>query len=221
MAFIGKKPTDAALTSSDVADDIITLAKMAGGTDGNIITYDASGNPAVVATGSDGQVLTSTGAGSAPAFETLSAGKVGQVVQTTKTDTTSTTSTGFEDISGMSVAITPSATSSKILVTAALSLSANTSIVYKVLRGSTDIFRGDANGNRARGIAGGTSMDEGMLDSFHYCYLDSPSSTSELTYKAQWLVQSDTGYLNRPHTDSNLTYYVVGASSITVMEILA
>ena len=69
MAFIGKKPTAAPLTSSDVADDIITLAKMAGGTDGNIITYDASGNPAVVATGSDGQVLTSTGAGSPPAFE--------------------------------------------------------------------------------------------------------------------------------------------------------
>jgi hypothetical protein len=44
---------------------------MAGGTDGNLITYDASGDPAYVATGSDGQVLTSTGAGSAPAFEAL------------------------------------------------------------------------------------------------------------------------------------------------------
>ena len=74
MAYIGKKPTAAPLTSSDVADDIITLAKMAGGTDGNIITYDASGNPAVVATGSDGQVLTSTGAGSPPAFEAVSGG---------------------------------------------------------------------------------------------------------------------------------------------------
>ena len=49
MAYIGKSPTAAPLTSSDVADDIITLAKMAGGTDGNIITYDASGDPAVVA----------------------------------------------------------------------------------------------------------------------------------------------------------------------------
>ena len=47
---------------------------MAGGTDGNIISYDASGDPVAIATGSDGQVLTSTGAGSPPAFETLSAG---------------------------------------------------------------------------------------------------------------------------------------------------
>ena len=44
---------------------------MASGTDGNIITYDASGNPAVVATGSSGQILTSAGAGAAP---TMAAG---------------------------------------------------------------------------------------------------------------------------------------------------
>ena len=50
------------------ADNAITLAKMAGGTDGNIISYDASGNPVAVATGSAGQVLTSAGAGSPPAF---------------------------------------------------------------------------------------------------------------------------------------------------------
>ena len=59
------------IETADVQDNAITLAKMAGGTDGNLITYDASGDPAYVATGSDGQVLTSTGAGSPPAFETL------------------------------------------------------------------------------------------------------------------------------------------------------
>jgi hypothetical protein len=51
-----------------IADDAITLAKMAAGTEGNIISYDASGNPVAVATGSAGQVLTSAGAGSPPAF---------------------------------------------------------------------------------------------------------------------------------------------------------
>jgi hypothetical protein len=44
---------------------------MAGGTDGNIISFDASGDPVAIATGSDGQVLTSTGAGSPPAFESV------------------------------------------------------------------------------------------------------------------------------------------------------
>jgi hypothetical protein len=56
---------------SDVGDNAVTLAKMAAGTDGNLISYDASGDPVAVATGNDGQVLTSTGAGSPPVFEAL------------------------------------------------------------------------------------------------------------------------------------------------------
>ena len=52
-----------------IADNQVTLAKMAGGTDGQIITYDANGDPVAVGPGTDGQVLTSTGAGSPPAFE--------------------------------------------------------------------------------------------------------------------------------------------------------
>ena len=63
--------SDGTVTTAKLADDAVTLAKMASGTDGNIISYDASGNPVAVATGTDGQVLTSTGAGSPPAFETL------------------------------------------------------------------------------------------------------------------------------------------------------
>jgi len=60
--------------AAKLADNAVGLAEMASGTDGNIISYDASGNPVAVATGSDGQVLTSTGAGSPPVFETLPAG---------------------------------------------------------------------------------------------------------------------------------------------------
>ena len=57
--------------SGGVKADAITLSHLAAGTDGQIITYDASGNPVAVGPGTDGQVLTSTGAGSPPAFETL------------------------------------------------------------------------------------------------------------------------------------------------------
>jgi len=99
MGYIGRKPTPAALTSSDIADDIITLAKMAGGTDGNVITYDASGNPAVVATGSDGQVLTSTGAGSPPAFEAaggLSEADMWRIAAHTSAATNATISANWE-----------------------------------------------------------------------------------------------------------------------------
>ena len=56
------------------ADNSITLAKMASGTDGNLITYDASGDPAYVATGTADQVLTSNGAGAAPTMQDATGG---------------------------------------------------------------------------------------------------------------------------------------------------
>jgi len=74
MPYIGKSPTAVPLSASDLDDDIISLAKLASGTDGNLITYDASGNPVAVATGDDGQVLTSAGAGQPCAFEAAAGG---------------------------------------------------------------------------------------------------------------------------------------------------
>jgi hypothetical protein len=140
-------------------------------------------------------------------------GKIGQVVSTHKTDATSTTSSSYEDISGMSVAITPSATSSKILVLYRLTLSNgsdNRNDSVRLLRGSTAII---------------DPSDFYRLGSNTYVYnasgnfLDSPSSTSELTYKFQWLVEASghTGYLNRRGQNSTIR----GHSTITVMEVLA
>ena len=65
---------DGSIDTAHIADNQITLAKLAGGTDGNIISFDASGDPVAIATGNDGQVLTSTGAGSPPAFEDAAGG---------------------------------------------------------------------------------------------------------------------------------------------------
>jgi len=67
-------PTDNTVATAKIQDDAVTLAKMAAGTDGNIISYDASGNPVAIATGNDGQVLTSAGAGQPPAFEAAGGG---------------------------------------------------------------------------------------------------------------------------------------------------
>jgi len=63
-----------AVSNAEVADNAITLAKMAHGTDGEIITYDSSGAPATVGVGTSGQVLTSNGAGSAPSMQSPAAG---------------------------------------------------------------------------------------------------------------------------------------------------
>ena len=76
---------DGTVVASDIGDNSITLAKMAGGTDGQVITYDASGDPVAVGPGTDGQVLTSTGAGSPPAFEAV---PVSDIVSTATGGTT-------------------------------------------------------------------------------------------------------------------------------------
>ena len=68
-----------AVVTASIVDDAVTLAKMASGTDGNIISYDASGNPVAVATGNAGQVLTSAGAGAPPTFATPSSISTGKV----------------------------------------------------------------------------------------------------------------------------------------------
>jgi hypothetical protein len=72
----------------------LPLSMMADGTDGNLITFDASGNPAAVATGSSGQLLTSAGAGSPPTFTTVASGF-------TQTAEVATTSGGSASITGI------------------------------------------------------------------------------------------------------------------------
>jgi hypothetical protein len=109
-------------TALTIADNAVTLAKMAGGTDGQIITYDASGNPVTVGPGTDGQVLTSTGAGSPPAFETAAGGKVLQVAVATFTAGHVTSTNGSNDVSStdgyglFATSFTPTSASSKIII---------------------------------------------------------------------------------------------------------
>ena len=105
MAFIGVQPASAPLTASDITDgvvstaklgdDAVSLAKMASGTDGQVITYDASGNPSAVGPGTDGQVLTSTGAGSPPAFEDAGGGASTLISTANVSDGTSTVNVSF------------------------------------------------------------------------------------------------------------------------------
>ena len=90
MSYIGSKPANKPLTSSDITDSIISLPKLTDGTDGNIISYDASGNPVAVATGNDGQVLTSAGAGAPPAFETPASSDFVKLATATTNGSTST-----------------------------------------------------------------------------------------------------------------------------------
>ena len=149
-------------------------------------------------------------------------GKVFQVVSTVKTDTFSTSSNVYSDITGLSVSVTPSATSSKILVlfTVQVTSSASTAAAIKLLRGSTDIFVGDAAGSRTPASVG-SFTPYGPTSSG--IYLDSPNTTSATTYKIQLRANDNAAaaYINRSATDSDSALFSRTASSITVMEIIA
>ena len=76
LATISDSGALAALDTVDTAEidnDAVTLDKMAGGTDGNLISYDINGDPVAVAPGDLGQVLTSGGAGAEPTMQTPTA----------------------------------------------------------------------------------------------------------------------------------------------------
>ena len=78
---------DDAVTLAKIANDAITLAKLAAGTDGELITWDASGNPAAVAVGTATHVLTSNGTGAAPTFQEAAGGAIVLVSSTTTSST--------------------------------------------------------------------------------------------------------------------------------------
>ena len=153
-------------------------------------------------------------------------GKILQVVSVTKTDVFSATNgVTWVDVTGLSVAITPSATSSKILVcwNVALGVSAVSNNFYmRMLRGSTAISVGDAAGSRNLSTGGGVLA--GLNSDWRNVagtYLDSPATTSATTYKTQIASQgSITKYVNQSGWDSDVTYGVGRtASTITLMEV--
>jgi len=65
---LGVDGASAVIATGDIADNAITLDKMAGGTDGNLIGIDANGDPAYIATGAANTLLTSNGSGAASSF---------------------------------------------------------------------------------------------------------------------------------------------------------
>lgn len=169
---------------------------------GTITTSSGSGT---ITLGQSGETI------SVPSGVTMSGmGKVLQVVQTVFTGAKSTTSTSLADVSGASVSITPSSTSSKVLVLVnANDVQKSNADVYgtiALLRGSTEIaqlggqigFTGSASYNNVGSVSG--------------TYLDSPATTSATTFKLQFKTSGGTFYIN---TNSGTE------SMITVMEISA
>tara|TARA_R100000808_G_scaffold6292_1_gene18846 strand:- start:1048 stop:1629 length:582 start_codon:yes stop_codon:yes gene_type:complete len=151
-------------------------------------------------------------------------GKILQVVQgTVLDDTQSTTSASFVDMSpSLTATITPSATSSKILVNFVVTTGANEGwhAFYRMLRGATPIGVGVANGSRKQATMEVSTGAIAIADPGTMTYLDSPSTTSATVYKIQWATESaGTIYLNRSHTWTDSSNWMTGISTITLMEI--
>ena len=158
-------------------------------------------------------------------------GKIGQVVSTNKTDTFSQSVSSAGDsniVTGLTVDITPSATSSKILIFVNVSIGVNGQhgIGFKLFRDSTQIDLPPASSNRrqnSKGMqsnAGGTSYNLNLSTNF----LDSPSSTSQITYgiKINHTSSSSKGMtVNTSYDDSDDAKLGRQASTITAMEVLA
>jgi len=197
------------------------------------ITINGSGTITGVSVGGlpDGIVDTdmlASDAVSAAKIGSLPAGSILQVVSTTKTDTFSTSSYAFTDVTGLSVNITPSSDSSKILILVNLNgdgTASYTRAVYRLLRGSTAIALGDTAGSRPRGFGGiYRPSDANTPGTISVSYLDSPASTSQQTYKVQVSEGNNTSYsvyVNRASAWSDSAGHPTTVSTITAIEVAA
>lgn len=155
-------------------------------------------------------------------------GKILQVVSTTKTDTftTAASTSSPAAVTGLSATITPSSTSSKILVLVNIGAAGCTGNDYPVFiflaKGGTIISgaKGDTAGNRTS-CAGSSNLTATYNHApLSFSYQDSPASTSSLTYQVYCSsYNSATAAINRSGYDADNSAYCRAISTITVMEV--
>ena len=154
-------------------------------------------------------------------------GGITQIKQTVKSDkfTVSANSSNFFDITGLSVDITMTSSTNKVLVLFTTTWTGNNGQrgSFRIRRGSTDIGVGDARGSRTRAFYGSL-----QTSSTNQCmpvagqFLDTPGAGTH-TYKLQVGGESGVGTLtiNANQSDGDGNDKFVGISTITVMEVSA
>jgi hypothetical protein len=145
----------------------------------------------------------------------------------TLTTPVSTTSTSFTTATGLSVVITPTSSSNKILIRAVVQIAANLTTntgFFQLARGSTAIGVGTSVGSRtACGADGNSSTATSSMSTIVLEWVDSPATTSATTYNFQFATQvvSDAVVINSSVTDTNSATFPRTASIITACEIHA
>jgi hypothetical protein len=203
-------------TSYDLANTANTTANAAIAkttvTNAGDIIYRNSTVPTRLGIGTAGQVLTVNSGATAPEWKTPSGGgKVLQVVNATYNVSTGTSSNTYSD-TGLTATITPTATTSKILVIAhqtgvyKTSVDAGQATDLRLMRGATSIIQFD-------GYLGYTLSNTVTHVASGVTYLDSPATTSATTYKTQFRSVTGTGqvFVNADNATSTITLMEIGA----------
>ena len=153
-------------------------------------------------------------------------GKILQVVSTTKKDSTSSQSATYTNIPGMSVTIQPASTNSKILIFGDVQVCMDfglNRIAIRLTGGNTSSYLSTISHGSAVAAAVGITPrvnDSYALWPIPFSYLDSPNTTSSITYQVQWSQpgKTDTYYLNYSNSGSD-GYSYVATSTITAIEV--
>ena len=150
-------------------------------------------------------------------------GKVLQVQSAFKSDTDSTTSTSDVAISGLSLTLTPASTSSKVLVQFDVGTMGNNHNAhmfftpYRSIGGGSYSAIGQGTGGSSYNYATAAYFSNTEYGSVSHCFLDSPNTTSEITYKLYFRSTSGsyTMYINRRGSDDQFR----GSTSLICTEI--
>ena len=145
-------------------------------------------------------------------------GHVVQIVTDHLNTSVSTSSTSFSD-TGLSADITPKSSSSKFYIMVNLgvvSTGLSNAVVFRLMRDTTEVGSGTGAGTQ-NAFLHAWQNSTSTQESYSNHYVDTPSSTTTITYKLQWKMSgsADTGYINRRNSDN----YLVTSSNFTVMEI--
>ena len=201
-----------AVTTAKINADAVTGAKIADDAINSEHYTDGSIDTAHIANGAVTQAKMSK------------AGMVLQVLSANMTAAYTTTSTSIVNPTGLNIAITPSATSSKILVMATVNMAVDGDgghALGYLLQDSSILVQGDAAGSRPRVHVVQNNFGGNSPPEFTMIALTAPSSTSSLTFKVG--VESSNGttvYVNRAVRDNDGSDFDSrSASTITVMEI--
>lgn len=150
-----------------------------------------------------------------------------QIQSVVKTDVFSTSSASWIDVDGLSVTITPSSASNKIMIFADVKMSGTDfrgSCQFRLVRNGTAINVATGTSARLAATGGWEDLPSSgiyMIYSQNAMFLDSPATTSAVTYKVQVIVSEAYGsvVVNRTGPDTDNSFYPRSTSNISVMEI--